>query len=75
MSEAQKKEEYLSKRVLKRAASKGFREASEKAMEVAGSVVTIKDGWLVREHRNGTVDKIEKLPTARKTKIKALASK
>ena len=51
MSETQKKEAYLGKRELKRAASKGIREASEQAMEVAGSVLTVESGWLVRRYK------------------------
>ncbi len=74
MSQARKKEAYLGKRELKRAASKGIKEASIQAMEVAGSVLTVENGWLVRRYKDSRVEKIEKLPSAKKSNLKALAN-
>ncbi|MCP5347100.1 MAG: hypothetical protein R3F41_08110 [Gammaproteobacteria bacterium] len=74
MTQVQQKKAYLGKRELKRAASKGIREASKQAMEVAGSVLTVEDGWLVRRYEDGRVEKIEKLPAAKMSNLKALVS-
>lgn len=37
------------------------RAAAERAMEVMGYVVTVKDGWVIKEYKDGWVEKIEKL--------------
>ena len=62
MAQARNKEEYLTSRALKRATSKGLKEASENAMEVADSMVVVQDGWGVRIHKDGKTQKIEKIP-------------
>jgi hypothetical protein len=64
MSAAQppKTEAYLTKEALNRATRKGSMQAAKQAMEIAGSVVTVKDGWVVRQFRNGSIERLEKLP-------------
>jgi hypothetical protein len=62
ISQPPRTEAYLTERVLKSVARKAFREAHESAMETAGSVVMVKDGWLVRSYKDGTVEKLKKLP-------------
>jgi|GEM_PF-1298877 len=74
MSQAQNEQAYLGKRELKRAASKGVREASKQAMEVAGFVVTVVDGWLVRKYKDGRIEQLEKLPTVDESKLRSLVS-
>lgn len=69
MSQSANKEEYLTSRVLKRATSKGFKEASKNAMEVADSVVVAKEGWVVRIHKDGTTQKIKKIPKVSSRKL------
>ncbi len=69
MFKVHKKEEYLTKRVLKKAAARSVSDASDNAMRVAGSLVTVKGNWLVREYRDGKIEKTEKLPSAKKEKI------
>ena len=56
-----KNTEYLTKRVLNRATSKGFKEASANAMSVAGSVVIVKNGWVIRKFENGNEERIEQV--------------
>ncbi|MDQ7948393.1 MAG: hypothetical protein REI78_00985 [Pedobacter sp.] len=55
---------YLTKKILMGRAKRAGKIAAKDAMEVMGYVVTVKDGWVVREHHNGTIEKIEKLQTA-----------
>ncbi len=55
---------YLTKKILVGKAKSAGKIAAKNAMDVMGYVVTVKDGWVVREHRDGSIDKIEKLQTA-----------
>ena len=55
---------YLTKRVLVRKAKSAGRVAAKNAMELMGYVVTVKDGWVVKEHQDGRVEQIEKLEIA-----------
>lgn len=52
---------YVTKRVLLRASFKAVRLASTKAMRLAGHVVKVQDGWVVRENEDGTIERILKL--------------
>lgn len=69
MTQSAKKEEYLTSRALRSATSKGLKEASENAMEVADSIVTAKDGWIVRLHKDGRTQKIKKIPAVKSRAI------
>ena len=51
----------MTKRSLKKLSADAFREASEKAMEIAGYVLRADNGWLVREDADGLVTRIKKL--------------
>ena len=62
MTQRERKEEYLTSRHLNHATSKGFKEASENAMEVAESIVVARDGWIVRLHKDGQIEKLRKIP-------------
>lgn len=55
---------YLTKRLLKRQASKAVVEAAENAMEVAGYVIRVEDEWVVKEYKDGTIERLEKLDPA-----------
>lgn len=52
---------YVTKRMLAARASKAIEDASEKAMEVAGYLIRVEEGWLVRENEDGTIERIKKL--------------
>ena len=52
---------YITKRILLAESNKAVQLASLKAMRLVGHVVKVKEGWVVREHRNGTIEKISKL--------------
>ncbi|WP_145859665.1 hypothetical protein [Pedobacter suwonensis] len=54
---------YLTKKILVDKAKSAGKVAAKNAMEVMGFVVTVKDGWVVREHSDGRVEQIEKLQT------------
>lgn len=55
---------YLTKKILVGKAKRAGRAAAKNAMDVMGYVVTVRDGWVVREHRDGSIEQIEKLQTA-----------
>ena len=55
---------YLTKRLLVGKAQSAGKIAAKNAMEVMGYVVTVKDGWVVRAHSDGSVEQIEELQTA-----------
>ena len=56
-----RKTEYLTKRIVKRQAKKAVYRASVNAMEVAGFVIRVEDGWVVKEYKDGTIEQIKKL--------------
>ncbi len=62
MKKASKKSPYLTKAITKRAIDKGFKQASRNAMDTAGSVVEVEDGWVVRRYKDGTCTKLKQLP-------------
>lgn len=53
---------YLTKAITRRAIDKGFKQASRDAMDTAGSVLEVQDGWVVRRYKDGTCKKLEQLP-------------
>jgi len=55
---------YLTKRVLVSKARSAGKIAAKNAMEIMGYVVTVKDGWVVKQHQDGRVEQLEKLQTA-----------
>ena len=61
MTHTTRKTVYLTKERLNRAAKQGVHEASRRAKKTASSLVTVKEGWIVREHNDGSLEKIEKL--------------
>lgn len=54
---------YLDKRTLIGKARSAGKIAARNAMDLMGYVVTVKDGWVVREYSNGSIEQIEKLQT------------
>jgi len=58
---SQKEPVYLTKRVLKRTSRKAIIRASQRAMKIAGYIVSVQDGWVVRIYRDNKVEKISKL--------------
>lgn len=62
MSKMHQETEYLTKAVMKRAVSKGVKQASERAMETAGSLVEVEGDWVVRRYKDGHTEKLEQLP-------------
>ena len=62
MDSAVKTDNYLTKRRLKSATAKAIRQASSEAYEVTDSVVTVKNGWVVRQHKSGKITRIKKIP-------------
>lgn len=62
MSNKPQETEYLTKAVMKRAVSKGIKQASEKAMETAGSLIEVDGDWIVRRYKDGRTEKLQELP-------------
>jgi len=52
---------YLTKRTLLSRARIAGKLASKNAMEIMGYVMTVKDGWLVKQHEDGKVEQMQKL--------------
>lgn len=52
---------YLTKRALKRTSKKAITSASQRAMKIAGYIVVVKDGWVVRIYKDNKIEKIKKL--------------
>lgn len=55
---------YLTKRIVVSKAKSAGKAAAKNAMNLMGYVVTVKDGWVIKEHQDGKVEQIEKLQTA-----------
>jgi hypothetical protein len=63
------KKSYLTKRVLFRAITKGFRHIAEDAMKQRGHIVIAKDGWIVKVMSDGTEERISKITKASSKRI------
>lgn len=55
---------YLTKRVLLSKAKSAGKVAAKNAMILMAYVVTVKDGWVVKEYKDGAIEQIEKLQSA-----------
>jgi len=58
---SRKEQVYLTKRALKRTSRKAITRASKRAMRVAGYVVQVQNGWVVRIYKDNKVERIEQL--------------
>ena len=58
---------YLTKRIVGRAARQGLTEAAEQTMKVMGFTVIAHDGWVVKKHTDGRLEKITKLNSVNRT--------
>ena len=63
MSNAKKNNAYLTKRTLVQKSERAIQEASEKAMETIGYIIVARDGWIVKEYQDGTIERIKELET------------
>jgi len=52
---------YMTKRLVVRVASSAVKNASRRAMEVAGYVIKAENGWIVRENIDGSKSRISKI--------------
>ena len=57
---------YLTKRRLATAARMGIRIAAVNTMNVMGYTVITHEGWVVKKHADGTIEKITPLATKEK---------
>lgn len=56
---------YLTKRILTKAATKGFNHAAAATMRVMGYNVIVYRGWVVKKYACGRIEKIKKLQTTK----------
>lgn len=61
MSNKETKTAYLTTRILLREAKKAVKAASEDAMERMGYIVKAEDGWVVKEYKDGTIERIKQI--------------
>jgi|GEM_PF-2970950 len=54
---------YLTKRLVIRQATAAVKRAANRAMQTAGYVIKVKDGYIVRENADGTYKQIKKIAT------------
>jgi len=52
---------YLTKRLLLAKARTAGHHAASQAMNLMGYVVTVKDGWLVKQYANGVTEQLQKI--------------
>jgi hypothetical protein len=52
---------YLTKRLLLSKARAAGHSAASQAMTLMGYVVTVKDGWLVKQYANGVTEQMQKI--------------
>ncbi len=55
------KKEYITKRLVERQSKKAFTTASNEAMEANGYVIIVKDGYVVKESSDGSIEILEEL--------------
>lgn len=55
------KENYLTTRMLVRAANSAVRDAAEETLKIMGYNVVVMNGWVVKKYADGKVERIEKL--------------
>jgi hypothetical protein len=67
-----KKNSYLTKRVLMRAIGKATRSVSSEAMHLKGYVVQVEKGWVVKIDKQGKREKIARLKRTHTNKKVAL---
>lgn len=65
--------EYLTKRRLISAARAGFKNASDETIEVMGYTVIAQRGWIVKKFKDGRIEKISRLPIAKRSKQNHIA--
>jgi len=56
-------EEYLTKRIVVRATKKGMKKASQETMDTMGYNIIAQNGWVVKKHKDGTIELIEEIKT------------
>ena len=56
-------EEYLTKRIVVRATRKGMKKAAQETMDTMGYTVIALNGWVVKKHQDGTIERIEEIKT------------
>ena len=52
---------YLTKRLLLTRAKQAGQQAASQAMTLMGYVITVKDGWLIKEYADGQIEQLQKV--------------
>ncbi len=58
------KNRYLTKRIVISASKKALLKASKETMQIMGHNVIVQDGWVVKKHADGTIEKIQKITSS-----------
>ncbi|MDR0782013.1 MAG: hypothetical protein LBF16_15240 [Pseudomonadales bacterium] len=53
--------QYLTKERLNRAVKNGIKEAAVRAKAKVGVIVVVEDGWIVNKHKDGVVERLDKV--------------
>lgn len=69
---AKKQTNYLTKRILTKAAKAGFSKAAAETMQQMGYNVIVKRGWVVKKYADGRIERIEQLRKTSSKKALAL---
>lgn len=59
----------LTTQVLERAVKKGTRHIADEAKELVGYTVKEKDGWVVKEYKDGKITRISKVSRTKSSKL------
>lgn len=55
------KKAYLTKRMFVSSGARAIREAASRAIEIQGFLILAKDGWIVKKHEDGHIEKLIQL--------------
>ena len=57
-----KKENYITKRIVKRVAKSAFTKAAKESMAIMGYNVIAHEGWIVKKYADGKIEKLNPIP-------------
>jgi hypothetical protein len=57
---------YFTTQALERAVKKGTKKKAENAKSLIGYTVKELNGWVIKEHKNGRIEKISRIPKTKR---------
>ena len=61
-SSTPKKENYFTKRLVRRVAKSAFTQAAKESMAIMGYNVIAVEGWIVKKYADGRIEKLNPIP-------------